>query len=85
MPPIDGKRCQQCGQWIRGKRPQAIYCGEHCRNQAYIDRRRQRSARAGPWEPCCLWCDKDLPPTPRSDAVYCSAACRQAYWRWRRT
>lgn len=30
----------------------------------------------------CTWCAKLYTPS-RSDGLFCSASCKQAYWRWK--
>lgn len=30
----------------------------------------------------CTWCGKSFRPS-RSDGLFCSPACKQAYWRWK--
>jgi hypothetical protein len=86
MPRTQEKTCTHCGQPIRGKRPQALYCSVRCRLDAQIERRRQRIKkrrgedpfwRDGRWWQWCGWCCERF-WTRRPDAQYCSPACRQA-------
>lgn len=30
----------------------------------------------------CQWCGQEFKPS-RSDGLFCRAACKQAYWRWK--
>ena len=58
-------RCEQCREFFPRKHPMQKYCGEQCRNQAYIARRRQRIAKerqtdwsrkdGGVWRDCQYW------------------------------
>ncbi|MFI7429265.1 hypothetical protein ACIBPB_19940 [Micromonospora sp. NPDC049836] len=46
------RACQHCGGTMEGKRPQAIHCGERCRDQARRQRERQaRQAHPRPRKP----------------------------------
>ena len=88
MPTLAVKRCKHCGEVIRGKAPQAVYCTVRCRNEAQIKRRRgadwHGAERVGRfqvrlycWNADCL---REF-RSRRGDAQYCSSRCRVAEWR----
>jgi hypothetical protein len=77
--------CQHCGKEMVGRANQARYCSLRCRNDAAIEKRRQRIKAKRDAHPSLKWgwcvhCEKRFPLT-RRDRQYCSSACRQADWR----
>ena len=80
-----GRRIVPYGKCRACRRPLMAYAepfwrGEHCSNAcAQIARRRQQ--REPPPSVTCSVCSKQFQPT-RSDAQFCSSACRQ--WAYRR-
>lgn len=74
--------CSVCGSTFFATRPDALYCGYRCRNDAYIARRRERRAAAR--RKRCEHCGAPF-EAKRRDTRYCSNACRQATYRLRVT
>lgn len=83
-------KCILCSKEIRNKRPQARYCSDRCRNDAQIERRRKairevqaEEGRQGGYY--LMRCEREdchkAFRAVRSDAKYCSAACKQADYR----
>jgi hypothetical protein len=75
--------CRHCGRPVflnnRRKKPRHIVCGMECRNAVYYAsaHRMPKSSTQG-----CLFCGNQF-STRRSDARYCSSACRQKSYRQR--
>lgn len=71
--------CTVCGRIVTGRNK---YCSDRCRNDAYLERRRQRHAAS--LRKTCAVCGKPF-TAKRADAIYCSPACKQAAYRGRVT
>ena len=72
--------CGWCGGEIPlGKRIDAEYCSDACRETARKARFKEQRlhAKAGRW---CEWCGVDMPAAMRGHARYCSKACGTAMW-----
>lgn len=84
-------RCRRCGRWrYRNVGWPHDYCTTECARAADLDRRRnirRRDARIRASirdSRSCQQCDATFIPS-RSDARYCSPACRQRAYRQRKT
>jgi predicted nucleic acid-binding Zn ribbon protein len=75
--------CVRCGGEFTARHPLALYCSYRCRNDAYIERRRERRAASFDGKKTCGVCGEEF-TAARSDAKTCSAACRQKAYRRRR-
>lgn len=71
--------CVVCGRLVTGRKK---YCSQRCVNDAYMERRRQRHAAS--LRKTCAVCGKPF-TAKRTDAMYCSPACKQAAYRGRVT
>ena len=71
--------CTVCGRIVTGRKK---YCSYRCRNDAYLERRRQRHAAS--LRKTCAVCGKPF-TAKRMDAMYCSPACKQTAYRGRVT
>jgi hypothetical protein len=83
LPP---KPCSHCGRPVivdqyRGSQ-RYIVCGDQCRIAIYNANARKKYERRQLPERCCAVCDRPFAPR-RSDALYCSAACKQKEYRRR--
>ena len=68
--------CDYCGRYIVGAAKR--YCSDRCRNDAYMERRRQR--HEAKLRKSCAVCGKAF-TAKRADAKYCSPACKQSAYR----
>ena len=75
--------CEGCGSIFYTRIHSKRYCNCWCAKLGYWKYQRQRrlAARA---DRVCIVCGKKFTPT-RSDALYCSNACRQSAYRQRVT
>ncbi len=77
--------CEACGRPVvsRERRNRLyIYCSERCARRLYNRHRSEKRARARR-STCCSACGEQMSPS-RSDARYCSNACRQRAYRERK-
>ena len=72
--------CATCGRQFYARRPEAKWCSYRCRNDGYIQRRRERAAQAR--QKVCLTCKAAFTAT-RRDSRFCGPACKQAAYRKR--
>jgi len=82
------RRCRACGKRLKGKRADARYCGDACRQYGHrhqlefvVARILGQSVRP---ESKCLVCDKPIAEGRRRDVLYCSIACKQRAARHRK-
>jgi hypothetical protein len=82
--------CQHCGRPVyadRQRRLRYFVCGDQCRIAIYNanarEKLKQRGQRPVPKQPCII-CGEPFTPK-RSDAIYCSAACKQRGYRSKQT
>jgi hypothetical protein len=73
--------CHYCGQEFAGS-ARSRYCRSSCKTEAYCERRRHRKEMAR--RKHCARCGLAFAAT-RSDAVFCSASCKQSAYRRRVT
>ena len=71
--------CIVCGRVTTGRKK---YCSQRCINDAYMERRRQR--HEANLKKVCVVCGRPF-TAKRTDAEYCSPACKQAAYRRRVT
>lgn len=90
-----GEPCEACGRPVVALHPAlhqtppsysnrsapAIVCDDRCRHEANLQRQRERRARERRTD--CETCGETFTPA-RSDAKYCSDACRQKAYRERK-
>ncbi|KXA94715.1 hypothetical protein AKJ36_02335 [candidate division MSBL1 archaeon SCGC-AAA259I07] len=72
------KECAFCGEMFYAYYPTRKYCSYRCKNDAYIERRRQRKKEAR--KKTCQYCGEEF-QAGRVDAKYCSSKCRVYAWR----
>ena len=75
--------CEACGRSVVSNHRlerQYVYCSERCARRIYNLHRSEKRARARP--STCTACSEQMSPS-RSDARYCSNACRQRAYRKR--
>ena len=79
----DAKPCHNCGRPVRvdynRNIPLPLVCSDECRRAVYAKLARERRQNA---EQVCATCGNDFIPK-RSDAKYCSVACKQKAYRAR--
>ena len=89
---MDVRTCINCGReyersnhWYEGRWRSQAYCSEACRHATAMERQRRRRAAAHvePAGQPCAHCAEPFIPA-RSDALYCSGACRVAAHRAKR-
>jgi len=71
--------CVFCGRYVTGRKS---YCSQRCINDAYMERRRQRHDAT--LQKVCAVCGNTF-TAKRTDARYCSHACKQSAYRKRVT
>lgn len=90
-----GEPCEACGRPVLAlhpafkqtppmysdRSPPAVVCDDRCRHEAQLARQRER--RAAERRTDCAECGETFTPA-RSDAKYCSGACRQRAYRKRK-
>ena len=74
-------RCVYCGDEMVAQNPLQLYCSQRCANDAYIERRSERRARAR--RKRCAVCGIYFAGA-RNDRKYCSNACKQKAYRARK-
>jgi hypothetical protein len=78
--------CKRCGRPVisdkRRKRPKHITCSHECRKAVYVAISRERRRRGWVKALACALCGASFMPK-RSDARYCSVACKQKAFRRR--
>ncbi|WP_214035319.1 hypothetical protein [Methanospirillum sp.] len=74
-------QCKQCGDYFSASSPFALYCSQRCRNDAFIERRREKHSRS--LKKVCLYCRSEF-KADRIDKKYCSNGCRQKAYRNRK-
>lgn len=72
------KECEYCGETFYAFYPLRKYCSYRCKNDAYIERRKERKKKAR--KKTCEYCGKEF-QAGRVDAKYCSSKCRVYAWR----
>jgi hypothetical protein len=70
--------CVYCGDSFKSRCPLAKYCSQRCKNDAYIERRKQRHEEQ--LHKICACCGKDF-IAKKVDSMYCSNACKQKAYR----
>lgn len=70
------KQCPVCNRWMNEY--DNTYCSERCRNDAYLQRRRQRHEQQ--LAKVCQVCGAQF-RAKRIDAKFCSNACKQSAYR----
>ncbi len=73
-------QCRHCERQFSAKYPLAKWCSDQCRNEAYVERRRERRRLAR--QKKCEACHGEFQAS-RKDAKYCSAKCKQKGYRER--
>lgn len=73
--------CAFCGDSFKSSSIKAKYCSARCRNDAYMQRRKER--KLSEREKVCAICKKPF-TAKKKDGKYCSAACKQKAYRERK-
>jgi hypothetical protein len=78
----DAKPCEGCGRPVHTKWwRKRVLCCDRCRQKANAGSARAARAKERGENQTCIKCSKVFTPR-RSDAQFCSNACRQSAYRW---